>query len=488
MPVVRRIPFPLLALCATTMLLGVTWAIVTPAFQAPDENQHFAYTEYLARTGHLPGDPNKPAFSTEQREAGLASNSDQAAGAPSTKMDWSRADWEAWQRKDAAMPDTLKSDAGGPIPATANPPLYYAYEAIPAKLAQGSGIYTRLTWERIFSSLWAIALVVFAWLLAGEVLGRDRPLQFVAAAVAGLLPMVQFVSASVTPDAMLYAVWAAVFWTGTRLLKRGLTPGGAALFLGAVGAACVVKATSYALLPGALLVLAIGTWRIRDAGAKVLVRLLAAAGGLAVTVGVWFVLAHRSHRSAAGQVSDVTSSQLPFHLHDFLAYLWQYYLPRLPGQGRYAFPPYFHGIPFYDVILRGLWGTFGWTEVQFPGPMQAVLVGITAILAVAALAALRRFRARIDWPVLAFLVLTGLALVGGLQWTDYQQLRESHQLHGFNQGRYLLPMVAVAGLGVATATRLVPRRWRGPLIAFFVVGLLLLNAYSFGLVAWRFYA
>lgn len=484
----RRVPSPLLALCATALLLGVTWAIVTPAFQAPDENQHFAYAEYLARTGRLPGAADKPPFPTEQRLAGLASNSDQAAGALPTKMTWSDARWRAWQAKDDTLGASKREDGGGTFPATTNPPLYYAVEAIPARLTRGADIFTRLAWERIVSSLWAVVLVVFAWMLAGEVFGRDRALQFVAAGAAGLMPMTQFVSASVTPDAMLYAVWAAVFYTGTRILRHGLTPGRALVFLAAVGAACVVKATSYALLPGALLVLAIGAWRLREGGAKALLRLGAAGLGLVLTLGVWFYIAHRSGRAAAGQVNDATDPGTPLHVRDFLSYLWQYYLPQLPWQVRWPFPHYFGRPPFFDVVVRGLWGTFGWTEARFPQPMFVALAAFSGVLAAATLAALARFRRAIDRPVLAFFVVTAIALGAGLQWTDYHMILSSNSLSGFYQGRYLLPMAAVGGLCIAAIAKLLPARRRGTAIGAFVGALVVLNVYSLGLVAGRFYA
>jgi len=484
----RRIPGPLLSLCLVALTFGVAWALVTPAFQAPDENQHFAYAEYLARTGHLPGQSGKPSFSTEQREGGLASNSDQVAGSPATKMTWDEDAWHAWQRHDAAMPDALKSDAGGEIPAASNPPLYYLYEALPAKLTQGGDEFTRLAWERIFSAFWLVVLVAFAWLLAGEVFAGDRTAQFLTAATAGLLPMVQFVTASITPDAALYAVWTGALWAGTLVLKRGLTTGRAVLFLGAVGAACVVKATSYALLPGALLVLAIGAWRLHRAGSsRALLRLLAAGAALAVTLGGWFLIAHASNRAGAAQITDAANGQ-PFHLHDFLSYLYQYYFPRVFGMHRYGFPPYFHGMPLYDIWMRGIWGTFGWTEVRFPEWMYGVLTGITAVLVAGVVAALIRFRRSVDLAVFAFLLLTAVVLLAGLQWTDYNKLLENHRNGAFIQGRYAFPMVAVGGLGVAAAMRLVPRAARAWAIAFVVMGLVFLDLYSLGLTAWRFYA
>lgn len=483
----RRLPFPLLALWLTAAILGTAWALVSAPFQAPDENAHFSYVEYLARTGDLPGTPGLPPFSTEQREAGLASNSDQVAGNPAAKMAWDPDAWEAWQRRDRQLGDALRADSGGEVSSSANPPLYYLFEALPAKLTAGNNLFTRLAWERLASVVWSLVLIGFAWLLAGEVFARDRQLQFVAAGVAGLLPMVQFVSASVTPDAMLFAAWAAVFWAGTVILRRGLTPRRAAVFLAFVGASCVVKATSYALLPGTLFVLGLGAWRMRAAGSKALLRLLGAGAALVLTLGVWFYVAGRSGRAAAAQVTDAANAGT-FHLRDALGYLWQYYLPRVFGMDRYPFPGYVDGVPFWDIVMRGVFGTYGWTEVKLPQGLFLALLGVLGAIVAAVVRGVVAFRERVDTAVLGFFLITLASLWVGLQWTDYNILRDSDYQTSFNQGRYLLPMMPVAGLGVALATWQVAARHRLTAIAVVILGLVALNAYSLGLTAWRFYA
>lgn len=483
----RRVPFPLLALCLVAALLGTTWTVVTPPFQAPDENAHFTYVEWLSRSGRLPNIPDRNRFSTEQRAAAKYSNSDQVPGNLAAKMTWDPRAWEAWQRKDARLGDHLRGNSGGQASSAANPPLYYAYAALPAKLTAGDNLFTRLAWERLASMLWVIALVVFAWLLAGEVFARDRSLQFVAAGVAGLLPMVQFISASVTPDGMLYAVWTAVLWRGTVILLRGLTPLRALAFLGLVGAACVIKATSYALLPGALLVLAVGAWRLRAAGSRVALRLLAAGGGLAVTLGAWFLIARRGGQSFAFQLTD-TAQNTPLHLGDFLSYVYQYYFPRLPGMGHYPFPPYFDGVPFWNLVMREVFGRFGWTEVHPPEILFAVQITLFAVIVLAAAAALARFRRAVPWPVVGFYALTAFTLMAGLQWGDYSKIYTSHFKEGFIQGRYVLPLAALGGLAVAAALRLLPRPRRLPLIAALLTALVMLNVMSMGTTLWRFYA
>jgi len=256
-----RFPAPLAFLVAASLLLGVVWCFLTPPFQAPDENSHFGYLQSLAEGRGLPGDADRPPFSREQDLAGAASNSEQTAQQPEIKPEWAREAYERWRAASAALPDAARSDGGGRNPAASNPPLYYAYEAGAYTLAARGDVFDRLTAARLASLLWLGVTVVAVWLLVGEVVGRRSLLQLAGAALAGLAPMLTFLSASVTPDSMMYALWSLVLWLGVRILKHGLTLRGALALMGLVGAACVVKSTSYGLVPPALFALAVGAWR-----------------------------------------------------------------------------------------------------------------------------------------------------------------------------------------------------------------------------------
>src|SRR5262249_43835114 len=150
--------------------------------------------------------------------------------------------------------------------------------------------------------------VLGTWLLAGELFGRRRELQLVAAAVPALAPMVTFISASVSPDGMLYATWTLVFWLAVRLLRRGFTPGRAAALLLVVGISCTVKATSYARIPGALVAPVVAGWRIHPARLATAARAAAiGVAALAASAGPWYVVARHLHRAAASQVAGATS-------------------------------------------------------------------------------------------------------------------------------------------------------------------------------------
>jgi 4-amino-4-deoxy-L-arabinose transferase-like glycosyltransferase len=480
----RRVPIPLAALLAATLIFGVAWAFVIPPFQAPDEPAHFAYVQSLAEASSFPqGVVGRPFLSTEMALAMSMSNADQAAAQPETKMEWSAEAARRWERSQAELPSSARGDGDGINPAASNPPSYYVLETVPYLLASNHDLFSRLAAARLASVLWLLVTVTAVWLLAGEVFGRDRLLQLAAASLAGLAPMMTFVSASVTPDAMLYATWSLAFWLGVRVLKKGITVRRVAAFFAIVGIGCTVKVTSYALLPGSIAVLALGFWRARPIrGSIVVITSAGALLGLALTLGVWLVLADEADRASSAQLSGVATTS-GLNIRQLLSYVWQVYLPRTPMQ---TDVPFTGGVPpVYHVWFEGAVGRFGWLEVRFPGAVYVALGAASISVALAASVVLWRTRRTVNWAVAIFFVLVVGALLTGLHWQEYRQVSVGGQ--AFIQGRYLLPLVGLAGLILAQALRLVPVSGRHVVLAGAVSGLCVLQYGALYLILERFY-
>jgi len=482
-----RMPGPLAALLGAVLLFGVAWALLVPPFQAPDEQRHAAYVQSLATGAGLPGEGERPEVSTEQLAAQKAVNSDQTAANLAARTRWSPLAWERWERVDARLPEAARADGGGPNPAASNPPLYYLYDAVPYVAAPSDDLFARLTFMRLGSVLWLLVTVAGAWLLAGELFARDRLLQLVSAAVAGMLPMVVFVSAQIGPDTLLYALWSLALWLGVRLLRRGATLGTSVALLGVMGAAIVTKATAYALLPAGLFALGVGLWRVRGERRRALGTAAAALAALVLPVLAWVVIARASNHPIAAQASETTlatgTTGGAGGWRHLLSYLWQFYLPRLPFMDEARFT---EDYPAFDIWVKQGWAAFGWLEVRFPGPTYLVFAGITAGVALAAGARLAAVRRRVDLSIVLFFALTAGALLAGLHWTDFHNVTSG--AGPFMQGRYLFPLVPLAGVAVAQALTWLSggRREVGAGIA--LGGLFGLQLFSLGLVATRFYA
>ena len=339
------------------------------------------------------------------------------------------------------------------------------------------------------SALWLPVTVLGTWLLAGQLVGRRRLLQTAAAAVPALLPMVAFISASVSPDGMLYAIWTLALWLGVRCIRLGVPLREGAVFFALVGLACTVKATSFALLPAAALVALLGVHARRPLRVPRLVPLGAAVMvPLALTLGAWLVAAALLGRPAAAQVSQSTASVSSgggTNWRELLSYVWQYYLPRVPGQTPFSIPAIGGRYPALEVWITTGWAAFGWLEVRFARWVYVVLGVVTTGVLAAAVAAIVRGRRAVDLRVAAFIVLTVAALLAGLHWTDYHQIKLGL---GFMQARYVFPVIGILGVAVALALWLVPVRARPAVLGATVAGLFSFHLLCLGLVLERFYA
>src|SRR3954465_1259541 len=204
--------------------MGATWALLLPPWGTPDEDVHFSYTQTLAERHELPG-RGPMQVSSEQRLSMNASNTDQVIFFQDAKPDWSPFAERVWR---SATESARRDDGGAGNTASSYPPAYYLYEVLPYELASSTDVLTRMYVMRLFSALWLLVTTVGAWLLAGELFGRNRQLQLLTAATIGLWPMLTFMSSAINPDGRLGAMYTLGTWLGGWFLPGGLTPGRAA--------------------------------------------------------------------------------------------------------------------------------------------------------------------------------------------------------------------------------------------------------------------
>jgi 4-amino-4-deoxy-L-arabinose transferase-like glycosyltransferase len=482
---VRQIPRPLALLLVVVAVFGVTWALITPAWQSPDEDAHFSYVQSLGELGRLPGGKGG-TVSTEQLTAQTATNVDATVFSTNSQPEQSRQAFDSWLHSKQGS----RKDGGGPSGASAYPPAYYLYETIPYLLAKSGTIFDRLYLMRIFSVFWLLVSTTAAWLLAGEVFGHAPRRQLLTAATVGLWPMLMFMSSTVNPDAMLYATWGVAMWLGVRLIRRGLTVGRAVALAAAVGLALVTKATSIALIPPAVLAVAIAVALAPREARRRQVRALALATvACLVPLATWYFAVRAASRPAYAQ-TGLLSGGPNVSLKEFLSYLWAYYLPRLPGQHvqEYAIPV-ISSYPAYNVWIGTGWAAFGWVTDFLPKPAYIAFGAITvALVAAAAIPGVRALRAaprawlRRSWPLALFFAAAFIPLWLGVHWSEYK-IR-----YVFIQGRYLFPLAGLFGLVVAKATMAAPRRFRGSLSGVLLGGLIVFQVACLLLVSARYYA
>jgi 4-amino-4-deoxy-L-arabinose transferase-like glycosyltransferase len=476
-------PRSLAALLAAVAVFGVAWALLVPPWQSPDTPSHYAYAESLATRDALPGDSHSQGASSNQEAADAAVGASRIAfSTPEAQPNWDPAADRAYRE---AAGHLSRSNGGGPNAAAVNPPLYYLYADIGYLAAIGGDAFDRVYAMQIWGVVLLLLTVFGAWLLTGEVLGRQRPAQLLCAAIAGFEPMDTFISTSVTPDALLIPLWTLALWLGARVIKRGCRRRDAIALCAVTAAAILTKATSYALVPGAVLALTLG-WRRRPAGERGDFR--GTIGGalivLAAPVLAWIVVATALGRSAINTVQAAPGTHpAPFSIRQFLSYVWQFYLPRPSFLKPFRITA---DLPLYDLWIGEGWGAFGWLDVRMTSWVYPLLAGVTAVVAVTGVAVLTRLRGRLAIELIAFFALTSASLLAGLHLTDYRSFIAGTGI--VIQGRYSLPLIGLFGLAAALVLTRLPVRWRGATCASIVAGLMLLQVLALATVAMAYYS
>jgi hypothetical protein len=458
----RRVPRAAWVCALVACLNAACWSLISPPFEAPDEPSHFAYVAELAETGKLPsGDVE--SFSPAEQIALRDLEQGQVRYSPQSHTIFTTAQ-QAQLQHDLNLPLSRVSPNAGV--AASEPPLFYALETLPYYAGSSGTLLDRLALMRLLSALLGGFTALFVFLFLREALPRAPWAWTVGGLGVALAPLLGLMAGSVNSDALLYPVSAALFYCLARGFRRGLTPKLGALTGAVIAAGLLTKLNFVGLIPGAILGLLILTWRARRASGRTAYRSLALALAIAATPPCAYILINLlSGRSAYGTLSTgVSSTTGKGSLLEEASYIWQFYLPRLPGMHSY-FPGIFTPIQFW---ANGFVGLYGWVDTVFPAWVYKVallpICLLVVLFASGLYAARASLRARLGELSVYGAMLIGLAALVGA--SDYLEFPGS--TGSYAQPRYLLPLAALYGAVLALAARGAGRRW-GPVVGAAIV-------------------
>jgi hypothetical protein len=470
------------ACAAVACLSAASWSLVMPPFEVPDEPSHFAYAQDLAETGEL-----RRSRSTEASPVETAVLND-------LQLTTVRFDPALGTISSAAEQRHLERDLAAPLArvgrgvgvAAPQPPLYYALETIPYYLGSSGNLLDQFELMRLLSALMAGLTALFVYLFLREALPAVPWAWTVGGLCTALAPLVGFMSGAVNPDAQLCAVSAALFYCLARAFRRGLTPR-AAIAIGAVTAiGFLTKLNFIGLAPGILLALILLARRVARTDRRAAYRSFALTMVIgAVPVCVYALINTLTHHPTLGLFSSGvhTSTAHTGSLLDEVSYIWQYYLPRLPGMSN-DFPGF---LTTRQLWFNGAVGLYGWIDTYFPRWVYNFALLPAALIA--ALAARELIRARVALRRRGAELLAYAAIAAGLlvlvASTAYSEFPNSAA--GYAEPRYLLPLAVLFAAILALAARGAGRRW-GPAVGTLIVLLILAHdIFSQLLVVGRYY-
>jgi 4-amino-4-deoxy-L-arabinose transferase-like glycosyltransferase len=450
------------------LLNGAAWSLITPAFQGPDEVDHFAYVQSVAESALKPTPYlNSPQlrWSDAETDALLATGMLTDHQANDSRAAGLRADVSVYRR--LSQGGHARQDNGGGNETTASyGPLYYL-ALTPGYFAAPSGsVFTQLGLTRLISAIIGAFAAVFAYLLTRELVPRQPWAAVLAALLVAFHPMYGFLSGAINNDIGLDAGSAAVAWLLVRLLRRGPATRdlvGLGILLGALP---FVKDSAYDLLPLAAFAVLVILWRTgawRDGRRRVSARwvgILLACFVVAYVLGT--VLDHAmspaAPRVGGVDVATTTGSALSAALHaplSYLTYLWEVFLPRLPGMA-----PHFvgTGYPAQTIFIRRGWAAFGWYDTFFPGWVYRVLdVAMLGALVLGIVSLVRNrewIRPRIPETILV--IVFPIVIIAAFEAVFYTAGARSVIAE---MGRYVFPALAPLAVMAVGALWALRRGW-----------------------------
>jgi len=400
----RRSGIPLAILLALFVLCAVSWSLVIPPFESPDEPGHARYIDFLLEHHRLPaaGDEARGEAHQPPLYYALAASVAAVAGLPPITVEPRRNPGFRWYGGSSES-KYLHDD-------TERPPL--------------SGSASTLHWLRLLSVLLAAGTVAAVHRTAAW--GELRPdLAVTAAAFAAFLPQFTFISATLNNDNLANLLSAASLACLVAGLRRSRDAVWAAAGILA-GLGLLAKFTGLVLVPCGLLAVWLsggGRSRMRSAVAFLAPALLVP---LPLLIRNGIVMGDPLAASAVG-------TTLP-QLLDRKSLLSPYFVTEFPA-----------------VLFRSFWGTFGW--MSFPMPRwYYVVCGAATLGAAAGLVLMRRDRATARLHLLlgaAVILQLGQVVVYNMTFTQAQ-------------GRFLFPVIGPIAILTATGLAEIGRRMRLP--------------------------
>lgn len=477
-PASRRM---MIAIAAIAFANAAVWALVTPAFNTPDELAHFTYVETVAN-GELPqrslgeNDPgNSYLPSTVYAGRQTAQN---IIGHPFVKPPWSRSSERTFEKNYAAAREG-PDEPYGLTPANTYTPLYYAPAVVPYAIGSLGNIWDKLFLVRLYSALFLALGVIFAMLFVREMLPRQPWAPVVAGLAIAFEPMVVHLSGAASNDSMMLAACAAALWAGARVMRRGPTFWNVFGTTGALLIAATAKSTAFGIVPAIGFAILIAALRSEKRLVALRTCVLGAAIPLALLVVMWAMFGNDAGTATVG----TGTNERALSAHGFLSYLWQWYLPSIGPIGGY-----FDGAPpAYAIFFGGFIADFNALDTRFDNDFYRVASFFALALFVLVLRAvwLRRDRLKNAWPIVAYPAIAVLGTMFVINVSGYLMFIKDGQL--FAQGRYLFPALGVFGLYIAASAIGAGRRYGLPLASAVVMALAVTNIAGMAITFGRFY-
>lgn len=435
----RTVLWVALAVC---LLKGLLAAVVTPAFQTPDEYGHHDYVLYLSHIrwgAFLAGDIARPTgyndITTDElwavtRATGTESHlRDGVLHRPLPLLSEQIAAGRGFVPSDTHEQLRTKVVVA---PQFNYPLLYYGMAAALVRVVRVFTPNPVVAYYvvRLASLALILLTVAFVWRTAVLAFGPNQWLPVALASFfTALQPQLGMLGTSVQSDVLTIAL---VTLAGSVASAYAIAParGRAAALGGLIGLLLLTKIHAAAAVAAAVTALIV--WTRRRHGLLGVLWHLVPAAALAAALGLWwYARSYILYDNPTGMVGDFKTAQFSGKRENVKAWIAQ-----------------------WRLTVESFWGKWGWLEVPLPGWHYTALGWLSGVSVLPVTAALMKRPPPISHtPMLAYWVVLSVAYAG-IMVVVAALVGPVHN----NQGRHWLPLVAVPALVLAVAGAVLQER------------------------------
>jgi len=206
---------------------GLSWIILIPIWQYPDEQSHFAQIQDIAELGYTPkvGPNTSLEIAISERlldtqRDGLGNN--KFTYNPYYHIDYARSQEGLYENFISNLPRETKLTMAK-REATENPPLYQIMSANFYRLFGEGNLFDRVYAVRFFSVILYVILVVTTVNASSLIFNKDNALKAVLPGVVAFTPMLVFSTTGVLPDPLTILLFSAIFAVCLKIIRKGFS-------------------------------------------------------------------------------------------------------------------------------------------------------------------------------------------------------------------------------------------------------------------------
>lgn len=210
-------------LLIAAFLNGLVWIILTPIWQYPDEQSHFAQVQNIAEKSRIIGYSRNTSYEIALSEEIMETSRDslgnnQFTYHPENKIEYSTTITGLRENEITSLPKTSRLELVK-TEATSNPPLYYVLAAFVYKIFYNSNLFTRIILIRVFSLSIFMGLIFLCYQM-GNIIFKNKLLSITISSIIAFTPMLVYVSTGILPDTLTNFFFAIIIFFSLKILNE----------------------------------------------------------------------------------------------------------------------------------------------------------------------------------------------------------------------------------------------------------------------------